>query len=89
MTQLKRRQAPAPLPRLAALAAFLLVGTGPATADPSISSKRQQAQAILGQIQEMDSSLEHAIESYNLANVQLDQIDADLKSNGRHLVVAR
>ena len=89
MTHLKRRQAPLLCLALAALAAFLLVGTGPATADPSISSKRQQAQAILGQIQEMDSSLSHAIESYNLANIQLDQIDADLKSNGRHLVIAR
>ncbi len=89
MTHLKRRQAPLLCLAIAALAAFLLVGTGPATADPSISSKRQQAQAILGQIQEMDSSLSHAIESYNLANIQLDQIDGDLKSNGRHLVIAR
>jgi cell wall-associated NlpC family hydrolase len=89
MTHLKRRQAPLLCLAIAALATFLLVGTGPATADPSISSKRQQAQAILGQIQEMDSSLSHAIESYNLANIQLDQIDADLKSNGRHLVIAR
>ena len=89
MTHLNRRQAPLLCLAIAALAAFLLVGTGPATADPSISSKRQQAQAILGQIQEMDSSLSHAIESYNLANIQLDQIDGDLKSNGRHLVIAR
>ncbi len=89
MTHPKRRQAPLLCLALAALAAFLLAGTGPATADPSISSKRQQAQAIIAQIQGMDSSLSHAIESYNLANIQLDQIDADLKSNGRHLVIAR
>ena len=66
-----------------------MVGTGAATADPSISSKREQAQAILGQIREMDSSLSHAIESYNLANIQLDEIDADLDTNGRHLTIAR
>jgi cell wall-associated NlpC family hydrolase len=66
-----------------------MVATGPATADPSISSKRQQAQAIMGQIQQLDSSLSHAIESYNLANIQLGQIDADLKTNGRHLVIAK
>jgi peptidoglycan DL-endopeptidase CwlO len=89
VTHLKRRQAPLICLALAALSAFLVAGTGPATADPSISSKRQQAQAILAQIQTMDSNLSHAIESYNLANIQLDQIDADLKSNGRHLVIAR
>ncbi len=74
---------------LAALAATLLVGASAATADPSISSKREQAQAILAQIRQMDSELSHAIESYNLANIQLDQIDADLDANGRHLIVAK
>jgi cell wall-associated NlpC family hydrolase len=74
-----------------AIAAFaaLVLGIGSATADPSISSKRQQAQAIVAQVQELDSRLSHAIESYNLANIQLDQIDGDLKANGRHLVIAR
>jgi cell wall-associated NlpC family hydrolase len=67
----------------------LLVGAGSATADPSISSKREQAQAILAQIRTMDSELSHAIEAYNLANVQLDRIDADLETNGRHLEVAK
>jgi cell wall-associated NlpC family hydrolase len=74
---------------LACLASFLVIGTGSATADPSISSKRQQAQAILAQIQQMDSDLSHAIEAYNLANIQLGQLDGELKSNGRHLVTAR
>ncbi len=88
MTRTKRRILALGL-ALAALAAMLVVGAGAATADPSISSKREQAQAILVQIREMDSELSHAIESYNLANVQLDQIDADLDSNGRHLDVAK
>lgn len=74
---------------LAGLAVTLLVGAGSATADPSISSKRQQAQAIVAQIREMDSELSHAIESYNLANIQLDEIDVALDSNARHLGVAR
>jgi cell wall-associated NlpC family hydrolase len=74
---------------LAGLVTCLLVAAGGATADPSISSKRQQAQEILAQIRDMDSQLSHAIEAYNLANVQLDRIDADLESNGRHLVVAK
>ena len=38
----------------------------------------------------MDSELSHAIEAYNLANIQLGEIDAaDLDSNGRHLEVAK
>jgi cell wall-associated NlpC family hydrolase len=89
VTHLSGRRAPLLVLALAALAAFLVVATGPATADPSISSKRQQAQAIMGQIQQLDSNLSHAIEAYNLANIQLGQIDADLKTNGRHLVIAR
>ncbi|HET6682547.1 MAG TPA: NlpC/P60 family protein [Gaiella sp.] len=68
---------------------MLVFASSSATADPSISSKRAQAQAILAQVQDLDSNLSHAIESYNLANIQLDDIDADLKSNGRHLVIAK
>jgi cell wall-associated NlpC family hydrolase len=67
----------------------LVLGSGSAAADPSISSKRQQAQAILAQVQQLDSRLSHAIESYNLANIQLSQIESDLKANGRHLVIAK
>ena len=68
---------------------MLVFTSGSATADPSIGSKRQQAQAVLAQVQDLDSQLSHAIESYNLANIQLSQIDADLKTNGRHLVIAK
>ncbi len=89
VTFLARRPAPLILAALVALAAFLLVATGPATADPSIASKREQAQAVLAQIQDLDSKLGHASEAYNLANIQLGQIDADLQTNGRHLVIAR
>jgi cell wall-associated NlpC family hydrolase len=67
----------------------LVLGSGSASADPSISSKQQQARAILAQVQQLDSRLSHAIESYNLANIQLAQIDTDLKANGRHLVIAK
>ena len=69
--------------------AMLVFASTSATADPSISSKREQARAILAQVQDLDSELSHAIESYNLANIQLGQIDADLKTNGRHLVIAK
>ena len=74
---------------LAALLTGVLGIASSATANPSIEAKRAQAQAILGQIQEMDSQLERAIEAYNYANVQLDQIDGDLVANAGHLKVAR
>ena len=85
----RKRQAPALLLALAALAAAILVVASAAAADPSIASKNAQAEAVLAEIRQMDSRLEKAIEAYNYANVQLDDIDAELKSNARHLVVAR
>ena len=90
MNSSRTRQAPALI--LASLALLgvvaLLTSVGAATANP-IQSKRAQAQAVLAQIQESDIQLEKAIESYNYANVQLAQIDADLNSNAHHLVVAQ
>ena len=44
---------------------------------------------MLAQIQEIDGQLSHAIESYNLANVKLDRIKGELKTNSRHLTIAR
>ena len=40
-------------------------------------------------MREMDSRLAKAIEAYNYANVQLDELDAELTSNARHLSIAR
>lgn len=89
MTNFSKRQVPLLILAVAGLAACLVIGAGAATADPSIASKREQAQAILVQIREMDSHLSHAIEAYNLANVQLDEIDTNLETNGRHLDSAK
>jgi cell wall-associated NlpC family hydrolase len=74
---------------LATLAAALAFAVGPASADPSVSSKRAQAQAILGQVEQLNSELERTVEAYNYANIQLEQLDADLDSNARHLAAAR
>jgi cell wall-associated NlpC family hydrolase len=74
---------------VAVLAAGLLLGAGAASADPSVSSKQAQAQAILAQVQDLNSSLEQTVESYNYANIQLQGIDTDLRSNGRNLVAAK
>jgi cell wall-associated NlpC family hydrolase len=73
----------------AILVAVALASVRTAAAEPNVDAKRAQAQDVLAQIQEIDSQLSHAIESYNLANVQLDRINADLKSNARHLTIAK
>jgi len=44
---------------------------------------------VLGQIQQLDSSLERAIEAYDLANVKLQQIKHDLTTNTHDLVIAK
>jgi cell wall-associated NlpC family hydrolase len=74
---------------LGALAAAVSVAVGPASADPSITSKRAQAQAILAQVQELDADLGQTIESWNYANIELDRIDDELDTNARHLVTAK
>ena len=44
---------------------------------------------MLGQIQQLDSSLERAVEAYDLANVKLAHIKHDLSVNTHNLVVAK
>jgi len=78
----------APATVIALVAAFALAAV-PASADPTVASKRAEAQSVLGQIQQLDSSLERAIEAYNLANVELTRIKHDLSSNTDALVVAK
>jgi peptidoglycan hydrolase CwlO-like protein len=69
-------------------AAALTAGTAGAD-PPSVASKERQAQDVLAQIQRIDASLGHAVESYNLANVKLDRIERDIEINQRELAVAR
>ena len=69
--------------------AVSLASTRTAAADPSVSAKRAEAEGVLAQIQEIDGQLSHAIEAYNLANVKLDRIKADLKTNSQHLTIAK
>ncbi len=73
---------------VAAFAALLLLAVGPASAQ-TVSSKREQAQAILDEVQQLDMDLSSTIESWNYANIELDKIDVDLESNARHLVAAK
>lgn len=70
--------------------ASALAAAPAAHAEPaSVSTKRAQAQAVMGQIQGLDSSLSHAIESYNLANEKLGGIREDLRENRRELRLAQ
>jgi cell wall-associated NlpC family hydrolase len=89
MTRSRTRKASAFIFATAALLAVLLTTVCSAGANPSIQSKRAQAQAVLAQVNAADAQLEKAIESYNYANVQLDQVDTDLRSNARHLQIAK
>ncbi len=74
MNSSRTRQAPAILLASSGAPRSLAVdGVASATANPSIQSKRAQAQAILAQVHESDAQLEQAIEAYNYANVQLGQ----------------
>ena len=71
-----------------ASAAGLLLATGSASAQ-TIESKRQQAEAIVAEVESMGHELEATIEAWNYANIQLDEIDGDLASNAKHLKAAR
>jgi cell wall-associated NlpC family hydrolase len=72
----------------AASAAGLLLAVGPASGQ-SIQSKQAQAQAIIAQVQQLDSNVERAAEQYDLANVELGRIDAELATNAKHLTAAK
>ncbi len=68
----------------------ILVAAGGAVAEPSqLEQQQARAQNVLGQIQAIDGRLSHAIEAYNLANLKLDRIDAEVARNKRHLGIAR
>jgi cell wall-associated NlpC family hydrolase len=76
-------------PLILAFVAALVV-TASATPQPgSIGSKQAQAQSVMAQIQSLDSNLSHAVEAYNLANIRLTEVKADLAENRRELTIAR
>src|SRR5437773_1245972 len=61
----------------------------PAVGDPSIASKQAEAQSVMSQVQQLDSSLERAVEAYDLATVKLNRVRADLKANHVQLQIAK
>ena len=67
---------------------MLLLAVSSASAQ-TITSKRAQAEAIVAEVESLNGNLEQTVEAYNYANIQLQEIDADLASNAKHLVAAR
>ena len=65
------------------------VVAGVATGDPSINSKRAQAQQVLGQIQQLDSDLQRAKNAYESANLKLKGIEHNLTINKIALSAAK
>jgi peptidoglycan DL-endopeptidase CwlO len=77
------------VPLLIASAAFFASAVS-ASADPSsISAKEAEVQSVLNEIDQLDGSLERAIEAYNLANDKLHAIQGDLLVNLRELHIAK
>jgi cell wall-associated NlpC family hydrolase len=66
-----------------------MLAVTPAVADPSIASKQAEAQSVMGQVQQLDGSLERAVEAYNFATTKLARVRADLKENGAQLQLAK
>ncbi len=79
--------------RFAALAlAVIVLALLPVAAlaePPQISAKRDEARQVLAQIDQLDVSLERAIESYNRATVRLGQIKHAQAVNRNELAIAR
>jgi cell wall-associated NlpC family hydrolase len=78
----------APATLLALLAALFVVGSASAE-PPTISGKRAEAQAVLAEINTIDSEVARAAEAWNLANIQLADIASDQKANNRLLGIAQ
>ena len=81
----RKRQAQAFFLSIAALCAAASANAAPGT----VASKQAQAQQVLAQIQQIDDSLGPAVESYNLANVQLKKIESDQRENRLQLKLTR
>ncbi|MGZ4291462.1 MAG: NlpC/P60 family protein [Gaiellaceae bacterium] len=66
-----------------------LLAAVPAFADPSVASKRAQAQQVMGQLAQLSDSLERARSQYDAANAQLAQIQRQLRENRREHRIAQ
>jgi cell wall-associated NlpC family hydrolase len=74
---------------IALLAAALAVVAAAAAEPGRISAKQADAQRVLAEIDAIDMQLDRAVDAYNTANVQLNQIERDLVANQHRLEIAR
>jgi cell wall-associated NlpC family hydrolase len=80
-----KRQAPV----LVIVIAAVCVAAGAATGDPSISSKRAQAQQVMQQITQLDAGLQRARNLYYASTQRLHVIEHNLRDNKVALRAAR
>jgi cell wall-associated NlpC family hydrolase len=66
-----------------------LLAAVPAFADPSVSSKRAEAQQVMSQLRGLSDDLERARSQYAASTAQLAKIQRDLKQNRHELGIAR
>jgi cell wall-associated NlpC family hydrolase len=71
-----------------ALAALAATSSSVASPD-EIRAAQAEAERVLAEIAEIDQNLELAVEAYNSATIRLDEIQADIEQNERHLDIAR
>ena len=67
----------------------VLPQASPATPSPSVRAKEAEAQQVLAQIQQIDAELEHTVDAYNAAQIELERIVAEQRVNQRRLAIAR
>ena len=84
----KRRVAWLAFVAAAALAA-LVAAPGALAAPAAIEAKRGEVQAVLEELQRIDSELDKAVDAYNLATAELAAIEADVEATKRRLEIAR
>lgn len=89
VVELSPRLAGRRAPLVAFLSVAVLLAPVPALADPTVAEKRAEAQQVLGQVQQLDGNLAHAIQAYDLANEKLNRVRGALKENTKALVIAK
>lgn len=89
-TPFHTRIAPRPFAVLTtAVTVLMLVSSVGASANPSVSDKRAQAQAILDEVLVLDEELGSAAERFNGANYELGQLTSELSRTREDVRVAR
>ncbi len=63
--------------------------TAATAAADTVTSKRAEADRVLGQIAVLDASVEKAVDAYNAAQIELDSLKKQEKENRYHLALAK